>query len=405
MASYKALFKSIEEYVTNLFEEHPDERLVYHNLSHTQYVVDKTTEIAGHYPLSEKDMVVVFAAAWFHDTGYLFTDPRHHEEKSAELMRTFLQTQQAEESIIDEVAGCIMATKHGTSPVGLLQEMVCDADSYNFGTKDFLITNKKVFREMEINRNGDISVEEFNRGTDAMLKSHKYYTSYCRDLLNKKKKKNLKNWDKNIQEEEDKENDTDITEKGGVAKGMQTLLRLTSSNHMELSQMADKKADILISVNAIIISVILSVLFRKLQTNPYLTIPSVLFLVVAVTTIVISIIATRPKVNKGIFREEDVVNKKINLLFFGNFHHVSLETYDKAMREMMRDSDYLYNSIIQDIYYLGAVLGKKYKLIRLAYNIFMIGIIASVLAFALATFFFHTSHGGASSLNQHVSPF
>ena len=142
-----------------------------------------------------------------------------------------------------------------------------------------------------------------------------------------------------------------------------------------------------------------------MQTNPYLTIPSVLFLVVAVTTIVISIIATRPKVNKGIFREEDVVNKKINLLFFGNFHHVSLETYDKAMREMMRDSDYLYNSIIQDIYYLGAVLGKKYKLIRLAYNIFMMGIIASVLAFALATFFFHIRHGGASSLNQHVSPF
>ena len=404
MESYKILFRSIEEYVTGLFEDNPDDRLVYHNLNHTKYVVEKTTEIAGHYQLSEKDTVVVYAAAWFHDTGYLFTDPQYHEAKGVQLMTAFMQSQQAEETIIDEVAACIMATKHGAEPTGLLQEIVCDADTYNFGTKDFTVTNKKVFREIEIKTNGDIAVEAFNEGTDAMLKKHKYHTSYCRDLLNKKKKKNIKNWDKNIQKKE-KESDTDITEKAGVAKGMQTMLRLTSSNHMELSQMADKKADILISVNAIIISVILSVLFRKLQTDPYLTIPSIIFLGVAVTTIVISILATRPKLNKGIFEQEDVLNKKTNLLFFGNFYHVPLEAYEKAMREMMRDSDYLYNSIIQDIYYLGVVLGKKYRLIRLAYNIFMIGIVVSVLAFGVATFFFHSHQNLILPADHNISPF
>ena len=404
MGSYKILFKSIEDYVTGLFEDNPNDRLVYHNLSHTKYVVDKTTEIAGHYQLSEKDTVVVYAAAWFHDTGYLFTQPKLHETKGVELMTAFMQSQQTEETIIEEVAGCIMATKHGAEPTGLLQEIICDADTYNFGTKDFIVTNKKVFKEIEISTNGNISVEAFNAGTDAMLNKHNYYTSYCRDLLNKRKRKNIKNWDKNIQKEE-KENDTDITEKAGVAKGMQTMLRLTSSNHMQLSQMADKKADILISVNAIIISVILSVLFRKLQTDPYLTIPSVIFLTVAVTTIVIAILATRPKLNKGIFEQEDVLDKKTNLLFFGNFYHVTLETYEKAMREMMRDSDYLYNSIIQDIYYLGVVLGKKYRLIRLAYNIFMIGIIVSVLAFAVATFFFHSHRDLILPSDRNNSPF
>jgi MFS-type transporter involved in bile tolerance (Atg22 family) len=178
----------------------------------------------------------------------------------------------------------------------------------------------------------------------------------------------------------------EINEKQGTRKGMQTMLRLTSSNHIQLSEMADSKANILISVNAIIISVILSVLLRKLQTDPYLTIPTIIFLLASVCTIIIAILATRPKLSSGTFNEDDVINKKTNLLFFGNFHQVPQEKYEKAMRTMMNDSDYLYSSMVQDIYHLGTVLGKKYRLIRLAYNIFMIGIIMSVLAFAFAAY-------------------
>ena len=168
--------------------------------------------------------------------------------------------------------------------------------------------------------------------------------------------------------------------------------------------MADSKANILISVNAIIISVILGVLLRKLQTDPYLTIPTVTFLAFSVTTIVIAILATRPKVNSGTFDAADIVNKKTNLLFFGNFHSMSLTDYENAMRVMMRDSDYLYSSIIQDIYHLGVVLGRKYKLIRLAYNIFMIGIIVSVLAFVFASYFYTPTQANEGT-NTSGSPF
>lgn len=150
--------------------------------------------------------------------------------------------------------------------------------------------------------------------------------------------------------------------------------------------MADHKANILISVNAIIISVILGVLLRKLQEEPYLTIPTVIFLISAVTTIIISILATRPKISEGTFTPEDIAQKKTNLLFFGNFHKATYENYNAAMREMMLDTDYLYGSLIKDIYFLGVVLGRKYKLIRVAYNIFMIGIIVSVIAFAIAAY-------------------
>ncbi len=125
-------------------------------------------------------------------------------------------------------------------------------------------------------------------------------------------------------------------------------------------------------------------LARKLQEETYLKIPSLIFLSSAVATIIISILATRPKISEGTFTPDDIANKKTNLLFFGNFYKATYEEYSSAMKKMMVDTDYLYGSLVKDIYYLGVILGRKYKLIRLAYNIFMVGIIISVIAFIVA---------------------
>ena len=186
------------------------------------------------------------------------------------------------------------------------------------------------------------------------------------------------------------ENKTDGNTQKLLGRGIQTMLRLTSDNHLELSGMADGKANILISVNAIIISVILSVLVRRLETDTYLIIPTIIFLAFSVITMVIAILVTRPKISEGRFSQEDVINKKANLLFFGNFHKASLEEYKWGMSTMMRDQDYLYGALIKDIHQLGVALGRKYKLLRAAYNVFMAGIIVSVIAFAVAEFLHNT---------------
>jgi hypothetical protein len=201
---------------------------------------------------------------------------------------------------------------------------------------------------------------------------------------NNQQKNNGRNTDKDETSTSYKLSEMDKDKSGLVSKGIQTMLRLTSQNHLQLSEMADSKANILISVNAIIISVVLGVLARKLQEETYLKLPSLIFLTSAVATIIISILATRPKINEGKFTAEDIAAKKTNLLFFGNFYKATYDEYSSAMKRMMVDTDYLYGSLVKDIYYLGVILGRKYKLIRLAYNIFMIGIILSVVAFIIA---------------------
>jgi len=345
-------------------------------------------------------MLVLIAAAWFHDTGHLFTEPEKHEAMSCDIMKKFMKDQVEDEKLIEEIEACIMATKFPRNPKYLLQEIICDADTYHFGTKDFKETNKNALEESRF-RKGDTDPVNFNKGTIKLLISHSFYTGYCKELLTKRKNKNLRNLEKKVEKKEEGKqadavtlSDLEKDKSGLMGKGIQTMLRLTSGNHLRLSEMADHKANILISVNSIIISVILSVLLRKLQEETYLIIPTIIFLVVAVATIVISILATRPKISEGSFTMSEVKEKKTNLLFFGNFYKATYEQYNEAMREMMVDTDYLYGSLIKDIYYLGAVLGRKYKLIRLAYNIFMIGIIVSVLAFAIAAFFNDGSAAG-----------
>ena len=397
------IYNKVESYVTGLYESNHDDTLAFHNLKHTQMVAGRTKEIAGHYDLSEKEMLVLFIAAWFHDTGHLFTEPALHEEKSVEIMRSFMIPENDDKELINEIEKTILSTKPPRNPATLLQQIICDADTYHLGTKGFKVSNKAAMDEHRL-KTGTLDKIEFNEGTVKMLKIHQFYTKYCKDLLTKRKIQNMKKLKHKVEEADlnksEKNPSTEVVEgnrlagiakdkSGLMSKGIQTMLRLTSENHLKLSDMADHKANILISVNSIIISVILSVLLRKLQTDTYLTIPTIIFLLVAVTTIVISIMATRPKVSGGTFSDQDVLDKKTNLLFFGNFHRVDLEKYEEAMRKMMVDTDYLYGSLIKDIYSLGTVLGRKYKLIRLAYNIFMVGIIVSVVAFAVAVYFYH----------------
>ncbi|MDB5200053.1 MAG: metal-dependent phosphohydrolase sub domain protein [Chitinophagaceae bacterium] len=394
------LYKKIEHYVTGLYETLQDDTLVFHNINHSQSVVDRTKEIAGHYHVNEKEMLILYTSAWFHDTGYLFTEPSKHEVMSADVMKKFMLDHTNDTGLINEIENCIMATKSPRNPANLLQQIICDADTYNLGTKEFKETNKRVRKEVEL-KTGHVDKLEFLKGTVKLLEEHQFYTTYCKDLLSatkevnmKKLKNKIEKWEakKEDQKEKDKEDipesnklsDLEKDKTGLVSKGIQTMLRLTSQNHLKLSDMADSKANILISVNAIIISVVLGVLARKLQEETYLKIPTLIFLTSAVITIILSILATRPKISEGKFTPEDITAKKTNLLFFGNFHKASFEQYNDAMKKMMVDTDYLYGSLVKDIYYLGVILGRKYWLIRLAYNVFMIGIIVSVIAFVIA---------------------
>lgn len=409
------LYREVEKHVTALFNDNPHPNLVYHNLKHTQKVVERVSEIAVHYQLSDKDMFIVYTAAWFHDTGHLFTDLAKHEEKSVVLMKDFMESETDDSHMIDSIAECILATHFPTSPKNKLEEIICDADSYHFGTKEFKKTNKLVKREL-ILRNYNTIVYDWETNTLNMLEQHKYYTPYCQVLLDEGKAENIKrikrkllklavdNSYNKLFEEGKKEGGQEKEKRSLIAKGIQTMLRLTSANHLRLSEMADRKANILISVNAIIISITMTFLIKTSEISSSMRYPAAAFLVSSLITIIIAILATRPKISEGIFRRDEVMNKQTNLLFFGNFYKSSIDEYQWAMSTIMRDHEYLYSVLVKDIHQLGVVLGRKYKLIRLAYNVFMTGLVVSVLVFIIMMFIYSHRTNQVVIINGSGSP-
>lgn len=204
--------------------------------------------------------------------------------------------------------------------------------------------------------------------------------SHIQNLKEEKKKKAAEDNDKALL------NKKKLEKLESPERGIETMFRVTLNNHTKLSQIADSKANILLSVNAIIISIALSSLIPKLDapSNSHLIIPTFVMVIFSVICIILAIMSTRPKVSSGTFTRKEIEEKKVNLLFFGNFYKMPMEEYLWAMKEMMNDRQYLYDTMIKDLYYLGVVLNRKYKLLRLTYTVFTIGIIVSVVAFVVA---------------------
>jgi predicted metal-dependent HD superfamily phosphohydrolase len=403
---YQALLKKIEHYSTDSFDHTGLNKLSYHNLRHTESVASYAKQISHHYQLSERDNFVVVSAAWLHDLGYTL-ERANHEAEGAGAAGIFLTNLGIPAPDIDAIKGCILATKLPQDPHNLLEEIVCDADLYHLGTSQFGELNKMMRKETEEVNQTKIPKDDWRNKTINFLESHKYHTDYARLLLNDQKQKNLEELKEKSEtkfqhslkpteplvvehhgehkhhDEKHSKNKSDKPE-----RGIETMFRVSSSNHQRLSDMADNKAHIMITVNSIILSAVISLLLRKLDENSYLMIPTFMLLAASLITIIFSILATRPTIPNGYFSKKDIEEKKVNLLFFGNFYRMSLPDYKEGMEKMMDDKEYLYGSLIMDGFAQGKVLGKKYQLLRISYNVFMFGLILSVIAFIIASAFY-----------------
>ena len=398
------LLSAARNYVTEFYTHKVDPGFVFHNLDHTEDVAQACSQIADHFQLEDAERFILILAAWFHDTGYSLGSASGHEEESIRIASGFLRDHHVDEEIIQKVGSCIQATRMPQSPVNQVEKILCDADLFHLATEDFKARNQLLKQEQETLLGHKIDKKEWRKNNIEFLSNHKYFTEYGKEVLEPKKYENLLLLQKKKQGKKDREpeeteetfpyvyesSEIDIDlkqQQKNTERGIQTMFRTTSNNHFELSSLADGKGNIMISVNSIILSISLTVLIARLAFYPQYIIPTVILLAVCLLSIIFAILATRPSVNKGKFTEDDIRNKKTNLLFFGNFHRMQLDEYNWAMNEMLKDREYLYNSMIKDIYFLGVVLARKYKYLRISYTIFMWGMILAVVAFGISAIY------------------
>jgi hypothetical protein len=168
---------------------------------------------------------------------------------------------------------------------------------------------------------------------------------------------------------------------GGSPRGIETMFRTTYRVHMDLTALADSKANIMISINGLILSIILASIAPKIDANTWLLVPTSMVLLSCLGAIIFAVLAARPRVNSRRISLEQVGSGNINLLFFGNYTQLTEDEFVAGMEKLVDQPDLLYSNMMRDLFGIGTVLSRKFSLLRKSYTFFMIGLSVSVVAF------------------------
>lgn len=388
-APREALPARAAAHVYRLFKEHLPEDLYYHTYQHTVEVAKEAARIGEGEKLDRAALAHVVLAAWFHDVGFTETYDGH-EEASVRLATRFLEAEGAPAETVAAVAALIRSTHADHEPEGPAEAVLHDADLAHLGKKrKFFVYAARLREEWARRRGRPFTEQEWAEIQLDFLTSTHFKTAYARKKWGDKKARNARVIQERLAELLDagRPVPAPAEEKEVPRRGIETMFRTTYRNHINLSAIADSKANIMISINGIIMSIIIASISPKIDTNPWLLIPTAVLLISCLVSVVYAVLAARPRVSSQALTLEGVRQKRANILFFGNFTHLKEEEFVEGMLDLLQNTDNLYHSMIRDLYGLGKVLDRKFALLRTSYTVFMSGIIAGVLLF-LAVYIF-----------------
>lgn len=379
----------VEKFVTTYLVENLNKDNLFHNLERTKEVVSKTRELFKASASGKVDEKTLLTAAWFLHSGFA-EGHDNHVKRSCQLAETYLSDNNVSKVIADKIQGYIASAWEDDDPKNETVEILRDARTAFYGSENF----KELIELQRMERNNfsddTPNVAEWVKGYIEIFQGkHRYYTPYAVEKWGTQKEENGLKLIAELKKSKKKKKKEKLKVKlknESPERAIQSLYRTQLRNHIKLSDIADTKANILLSVNAIIISLLLSNMIPNLgkADNSYLIYPTVIFVIFSIASMIMSVLATRPKIENQKLIDEGLDDKNTNYLFFGNFYNLKLEDFKAKIGKIIESKEAIYDSLTMDLYYLGIVLKTKYRLLRLTYTVFIIGIVLSVLAFAIA---------------------
>ncbi|MXV17708.1 Pycsar system effector family protein [Hufsiella ginkgonis] len=393
MKNTNPIIKNASVYVFDLFKEKLSGDHVYHNYPHTLQTVKACKELAAAYDLSSRDLEVLLLAAWFHDTGYT-RSYEGHEAHSAAIMKDYLDGEYKLEDIA-EIESLILSTRFDSVPDGTLQEILHDADYISIGKKKFTRRAELLRIEWERLLGKRYSAVEWEQEQLNFLLSITFKTEEALTLYGEQREDNIRKQRATLEEvKEAGEKNQLKLEKSGLNKppklgrGIETLYRSVYQYHIDLSSLADNKANIMISINTIIVSLIITLFGTGFTFSSQgelgsvrFVFPMAILLLSSLTAVVFAILSARPNITSK--EKFELANKQSSVLFFGNFAQLKLQEFVDQINLLKEQNEALYDSMSVDIYHLGSVLVKKYRLLSWSYNIFMGGLVVTGIGFVV----------------------
>ncbi len=387
------IVKDASEYVFNLFKDRLPGDYVYHNYNHTAETVKACKKLSKSYNLTSRDYEVLLLAAIFHDTGYITTYD-NHEEESVKFMKEYLQGNYSDDDI-KEIEELILSTKYRTVPDGSLQEILHDADYINLGSKTFDHRADLLRIEWERILQKTYTEEEWAQIQLQFLLETQFKTEDAVLKYNEQKEQNILKQRNKIDQytrANTKAEQKAKTKPVKDGRGIETLYRSVYDYHINLTSIADNKANMMISINTIIISIVITLFgtgFTFSSQSEFASVrfvfPMAFLLLTSLLAVVFAILSARPNVTTK--EKYELSKKDSSILFFGNFAQLQLKEFVEKIKELKQVKEELYDSMSIDIYYLGSVLIKKYNYLSWSYNIFMFGMVICAVGFVIIMLF------------------
>ncbi len=390
-----SLIDAAASYVRDLLKKSLPDTIQYHNINHTEDVVEVCQLLGEKRGLSQGNMSKLLLAAWFHDTGFVRSS-ENHEEESSRIATNWLRDKNQSEKLIQEVSELIHSTRAGAKIDGELAEILHDADLSHIGRKRFFRKGALYRLEWEKEHGEKYSEINWEKNQYEFMVNHPFLTKEANEEFGKRRVKNIKKQRSNII----KARKVTTRKKTGkdFGRGIDTLYRNNYRAHINFSAIADGKANMMISINTILISVIVTLSGASLSISQGFTverfrytIPILVLLVGSLISVLFAVLSARPKVTERKVDMEEVKDNKISLLYFGNFLGIPKNDFIEYLNKLKTDQKRLYDSMSIDLYNLGIVLKEKYRLLSISYNVFMIGLTLSVVAF-IVIFIYTNNH-------------
>lgn len=397
MPEKEKILTNCRQYVTELNLQYQDVRRVLHSDRLSFFLEELVSKFAIAEQVNEEHHFIARLAALFYPIGFRI-DTRAPQTAIWRVAKPFLIEQLVSTHEIQEIETTLIQT-YTQAPQNTSAQLLSDAlIGLHLNTEPHYWANLKQLEYELTNGANDrltqaqIKLQELLNIRFSTNTGQRYWQEPLGQelLLQKKKLEKIlrNNPSKEITNGDNSKHFNDL-EEGTPLRAAQTFFRSVYRNHINLSAIADNKANIMISVNSILISVLITFLsYRNIaETQPMILLPVIIFLVVGLSSLVFAVLSARPKVTSKIeTTENNTPNKGINIAFFGSFIHIPIDEYEQTMNDALHDSNLLYGNMVRDLYHLGKVLDKKYKYLSISYNIFMMGLVVTVGLFLITLF-------------------
>lgn len=379
----KKVLDEAEVFVFEMFRDKLPQGMLFHNFECAQESVLGCKEMASYYKLNEYETTKLMLAAWFKDTGYI-ENYKDHEKSSEAIVTGFLRKHKVDNAYINEVVALIKSVSR--EPAGLHEEILHDINCRYIGEKSFSDKIEVLRGEYENFLNLYYEDIEWHETQLQFLRNKNFCTRYANEKFGGQHGKNIAKQAKRVLKLKER------TRKFG--RGIETMYRAVYRNHINLSSIADNKANMMISINTIIVSVIIAVISsgftftgRDFLQHIRFTVPMCILLVGSLTSVVFAILSASPNVTSKDVDKSQINKRKTSVLFFGNFVKMELQKFVESMQMLRKDQEVIYDNMSVDLHYLGQVLQRKYKLLRISYMAFLGALCLCVVAFLVILFY------------------